>query len=151
MGMKRKYAEGTPKNRPRKRSKPTNHPSSREQKTTDKQHKTLSAYYPRVCSLRGYLLDSLPSTSRFRRRLLTAYAKDDTTSILDTCLVGVLSQPSPSASKSRKADYVTFTQTQRASALDASRPARCCIEEVDHISRLGSRETSTSLTGCTGR
>ena len=127
MARKRKWAgAASDLPRPCKRPRPTNREVS-----SHVHHDVLSSFYPRVCSLRAYLLSSLPATSRVRRRTLTAFRKDDAPSILDTCLVGVLKQPSLSVRESRTREFAAFTQTlSRTTASDSSRPQSCSIEEV---------------------
>lgn len=95
-------------------------------------HGVLSSFYSRVCTLRVFLLAQLPSTSRIRRRSLSAFAKDDADSILDTCLVGILTEPSISVKESRKADFITFTQSQqRVTNPTNIHTQQCCMNEVD--------------------
>src|ERR1700744_2153245 len=94
-------------------SRPTKKPKSAHQEpSSNVHHSVLLPFYPRVCTLRDYLLGCLPATSRIRRRKLTIFGGDDSNSILDTCLVGVLKQPSNSMQESRRLDFATFTQTQ---------------------------------------
>ena len=139
MARKRK-AVHTTLSRPAKRQKAVDHDSVRVQDNTPYVHHTvLSAFYPRVCTLRNHLLGSLPATSRVRRRKLTVFGKDDATSILDTCLVGVSRQPSLSLKESRKVDFVTFTQSQtRATGPNSGRAQPCCIDEVGIFPKCGS-------------
>jgi hypothetical protein len=136
MARKRKSAETT-SNRSLKRHKATNQgpvglqePSS----SPDVHHNVLSCFYPRVCTLRNYLLACLPATSRVRRRKLTTFGKDDAASILDACLVGVLKQPSLSIKESRKVDFAAFTQTQlRETANNTGLVHPCPIDEVGNL------------------
>ncbi|KIW17443.1 hypothetical protein PV08_04637 [Exophiala spinifera] len=94
-------------------------------------HGVLSSFYSRVCTLRVFLLAQLPSTSRVRRRTLAAFAKDHADSLLDTCLVGILKEPSSSITKSRKADFITFTQTQQRVTNGTNiHTQRCCMNEI---------------------
>lgn len=95
-------------------------------------HGVLSSFYSRVCTLRVFLLAQLPPTSRVRRRTLSAFAEDNAGSILDTCLVGILKEPSISIKESRKVDFITFTQSQqRATSGTNIHTQRCCMNEVD--------------------
>ena len=137
MARKRKAAENA-SNRPIKQRKATNHASpGLQEPSAYVHHNVLSSFYPRVCTLRDYLLDSLPATSRVRRRKLTTFGKNDTTSILDTCLVGVLKQLSSSVTELRKIDFATFTQTQcRATGLNTGRAQLYSIDEVGNLSNL---------------
>ncbi len=132
MAKKRKRPDRTTSNRPTKRQRPANHVQPRlPEPSPYLHHAVLSAFYPQVCSLRNYLLASLPATSRVRRRKLTLIGKDEAASILDTCLVGVLKQPSLSLKELRKADFATFTQTQHhATGANTARSQQVCIDEV---------------------
>ncbi|KAJ9602431.1 Telomerase reverse transcriptase [Cladophialophora chaetospira] len=130
MAKKRKRAETTTSNRPTKKPKSTNHDSVRLQEAF-LHHAVLSSFYPKVCTLRSYLLASLPATSRVRRRKLTLFQNDETASLLDTCLVGVLKQSSLSVKEARKLEFVTFTQTQyRATGANTGRSQQPCIDEI---------------------
>jgi hypothetical protein len=140
MARKRKCTIAT-SSRPTKKSKSTNSGSVGLQDASPYvHHNVLSSFYPRVCTLRNYLLAGLPATSRVRRRKLTTFGKDDAASILDTCLVGVLKQSSISVKESRKADFAIFTQTQyRATVPDTGRAQICSVDEVRSSLNLSGR------------
>lgn len=141
MARKRKLeCPDTTANRQAKKQKPTNLASPTLQEHPHRiHHDVLSSFYPRVCTLRNYLLDALPTTSRIRRRKLTAFGKHDPLSVLDTCLVGVSRQPSLSVKESRKVDFVTFTQNSyRATNANTGRTQVCSIHEVGHVSQCSS-------------
>src|ERR1700739_4888760 len=128
MTRKRKCPDTT-SNRPTKLHRPANH--ERVCGKTEAvgafpniHHAVLSSFYPRVCTLRAYFLANLPPTSRVRRRKLTSIGKDVDSSILDTCFVGVLKEASLPVKKSRKVDFVTFTQSQHRATGAYSGPTR---------------------------
>lgn len=96
-------------------------------------HNVLSSYYHKTCTLRSFLLSKLPATSRVRRKRLDAHEKQDGTGILDTCLVGVLKEPSASQARARKEDFSTFTQTQyTATGAFSGKTLRYSMKEVRH-------------------
>lgn len=130
----------TTANRQAKKQKPTNLATPTLQEHPHRiHHDVLSSFYPRVCTLRNYLLGGLPTTSRIRRRKLTAFGKDDPFSILDTCLVGVSRPTSLSVKESRKVDFVTFTQdSYRATNANTARTQASSIHEVGHVSQYSS-------------
>ena len=93
----------------------------------------LALCYPKVLTLREYLLTRLPTASRVRRKRLETFSDPAQTGLLDTCLVGVLNEPSPETQKERAQEFVVFTQTQgTASACLTGREQSCSIEEVCH-------------------
>jgi hypothetical protein len=131
MSRKRKRT-ATASNRPTKKPK-----SAHREPCSSVHHSVLSSFYPRVCTMRDYLLGCLPAASRIRRRKLTIFGNDDSSSILDTCLVGVLKQPPSSIQESRRHDFATFTQTQaRATGANSGRPQLCSINEVGYFLEL---------------
>jgi len=136
--MRKRKCPDTTSNRPTKIPRPANHELLSGNKglpgsLPDIQHAVLSSFYPRVCTLRNYLFTSLPATSRVRRRKLISYGKDDNNTILDTCLVGMLKEPSIAVNESRKIDFATFTQSQqRATGACTGRTQQCCMSEVGH-------------------
>lgn len=78
-------------------------------------HEVLSSCYPEVRSLRQYLVDSLPLTSRARRRKTTTYVLDDGSNFLETTLVGTLRKAKPGLEEERRREFVHFTQSQQRS------------------------------------
>ncbi|KIW30624.1 uncharacterized protein PV07_06357 [Cladophialophora immunda] len=130
MARKRKCAEAT-SNRPTKQQKSANYDRAGPLHVSTIHHAVLSSYYPKVCTLRSYLLTALPTTSRIRRQKLTLFGKHDANALLDTCLVGILKNTSISVKESRKTDFATFTQSQyRATDPDPRRAQSCYIDEV---------------------
>jgi hypothetical protein len=94
-------------------------------------HHVLSACYPKVCTLRNYLLASLPASSRVRRKRLNAHGREDDTCILDVSLIGVSKEPSLSLMRSRKGDFASFTQSQhRATGAFSGKTLRYSVNEV---------------------
>ncbi|KAK5195903.1 Telomerase reverse transcriptase [Exophiala xenobiotica] len=138
MTRKRKCPDSA-SNRPTKVSKTSNQTVALEntklpgdQPTPDLvNHAVLSSFYPKVCTLRVFLLTYLPSTSRVRRRKLSAFGQQDDECILDTCLVGILNEPSGALKQARKVDFITFTQCQqRATGAQSNRTQQCCLNEI---------------------
>ncbi|KAJ5247280.1 Telomere reverse transcriptase [Penicillium chermesinum] len=96
-------------------------PSSQGQQAT---HPVISLYYRQLLSLRQYLLAQLPISSKSRRRRLASLSASSNAAhgpalaaLLDSTLVGVLKDPSPSVDSDRQRDYRAFTQSQSLSTL----------------------------------
>lgn len=105
-------------------------------------HPVISLYYRQVLTLRQFLLQQLPSTSKARRRrilsLKPSAAKTDgdenaagqkpgsgqnPASLLDTTLVGVPKKPVPTVDNTRQRDFIAFTQSQeRPQSTDTGAP-----------------------------
>ncbi|KAL1981064.1 hypothetical protein VTN96DRAFT_3129 [Rasamsonia emersonii] len=106
------------------------------------QHPVLSRYYPRVVTLRQYLLEQLPSSSRARRRRIASLGRQQTSTVkapftdegldkqdhgsddnsalvdlLDSTLVGVLKEPNQDITQARQRDFAAFTQSEERSLL----------------------------------
>lgn len=88
-------------------------------------HALLAQYYPAVLTLRQYLLDNLPASSRLRRRKIAAVGSDPSTdqrpdgiaaqlaTLLDTTLVGLHVLPkhlAKSQSESRLQQWIDYSQ-----------------------------------------
>ena len=92
--------------------------------TATAQHAVLNQLYPRVCSLRGYILSRLPPTSRIRRRKVAAVGRAEGSpapaiseverslaALLDDALVGVSAEPVCDApADNRWEHWTTFSQ-----------------------------------------
>ncbi|EXJ79003.1 hypothetical protein A1O3_08504 [Capronia epimyces CBS 606.96] len=138
MAKKRKHQYNlSASSRPIKRQRVTDQKSSCPDDTAscnalpDIHHGVLSSLYPKLCTLRQFLLANLPSTSRVRRRKVTSFGSDDAACFFDTCLVGVLKEPSTTVNKSRKVDFATFTQSQqRATGTNTAQSQLCCMSEI---------------------
>lgn len=99
-------------------------------------HHVLSSCYPKVCTLRNFLLATLPASSRVRRKRLSSHGREDDTCILDISLVGVSKEPSISLTRSRKDDFASFTQSQHcATGAFSGKNVRYSMNEV-RISRF---------------
>ena len=72
----------------------------------------LSSCYLEVRSLRQFLVDSLPCTSRARKRKITTHTLENGSDFLDTTLVGISSNAKPSLDEERHQEFVAFTQSQ---------------------------------------
>ncbi|KAJ5806303.1 uncharacterized protein N7503_003905 [Penicillium pulvis] len=87
-------------------------------------HPVISLYYRQVLTLRQYLLDQLPISSKLRRRRITSLRSSPDRSnvqpladLLDSTLVGVLKERSPKIDSERQRVYREFTQSQSRSVL----------------------------------
>ncbi|KAL2858750.1 hypothetical protein BJX68DRAFT_141302 [Aspergillus pseudodeflectus] len=85
-------------------------------------HPVISQYYRRVVTLRQYILQRIPQSSKGRRRRIAAIRSDGThlgtneeslAHLLDTTLVGVWTELPLAQSEERRRDFITYTQTQR--------------------------------------
>ncbi|KAJ5096965.1 Telomere reverse transcriptase [Penicillium angulare] len=93
---------------------------------THTSHPVISLYYRQLLPLRQYLLTQLPISSKLRRRRITSLRptpdRNDLhlqplADLLDSTLVGVLKESSPTISSERQRDYRAFTQSQSRSVL----------------------------------
>jgi hypothetical protein len=75
----------------------------------------LSFCYTEVPSLRHFLVNNLPFTSRARRRKITTHTLGDGSDFLDTTMVGVSEKAKPAVEEERHREFVAFTQSQQRS------------------------------------
>lgn len=109
---------------------PRKHPKLSDEKLQTRSP-VLALCYPKVVTLREYLLSRLPTASRVRRKRLETFCDAKQSELLDACLVGVLTEPSPELQQERAQDFISFTQTQgTASGRHTGRGQSCSIEEV---------------------
>lgn len=108
----------------------TSTPNSRETS-----HPVISLYYRKVVSLRDYLLQQLPVTSKSRRRrILTLGSRTDAESqtsltlaqLLDSTLVGVLQDSCPTFASQRQKEYWSFNESQSRSLLASTDTGPSC-------------------------
>lgn len=98
-------------------------PGHRLQPADAVEHALLAQYYPKTQTLRQYLFDNLPTTSRIRRRKIEAFEahaaenqdnlRAQLASLLDTTLVGLHPCPQETAqarSKSRLQQWIEYSQ-----------------------------------------
>lgn len=127
------------------------------------QHPVLRLYYPKVLTLRQYLLSQLPASSKSRRKKITflrplstttnqidaeprilhstALSKDETAEdreilvkLLDTTLIGVPSQKRAPDEQIIHNDFVAFSQKLNSSANSSLGNANFSLSEVrDHL------------------
>lgn len=107
-------------------------------------HPLISLYYPRVLTLRQYLLQQIPVSSKARRRRIAAVRVDETNqgllhgdsttpvhevaNLLDNTLVGVLKEwPSTSSVETRR-KLARFTQSLSRSQLDSTDIGAVCAQ-----------------------
>ena len=96
---------------------------------------TVSSYYPRVLSLRAYVLSHLPVTSRRHRRSLENADKNllgaELNYLLDSTLIGVLKEAAPAIDSIRTQELLAFSQQKRAAQTGtAGPPSTSTIREV---------------------
>jgi hypothetical protein len=122
MTRKRKFCDATNPAPRKRRAQAVNNQRNEHEHTSnnDLSHELLSLYYPRIVSLRQFLLSSLAPSSISRRRRLSAYGIDgqaDTTTphLFDSTLVGVFPEPELAVQESRQRDFIAFTESQQRS------------------------------------
>lgn len=106
---------------------------------TKTSHPVISLYYQQVVPLRGYLLQQLPVTSKSRRRrILTLGSREDQdpnaqsqtsqplAKLLDSTLVGVLKESSPTLNSERQKQYSSFNKSQLQSSLVSTDTGPTC-------------------------
>lgn len=120
------------------RFKPSVSAAPNSQSTT---HPVISLYYRQVLTLRQYLLNQLPISSKSRRRRiasLSASSQDGPhcaalSALLDSTLVGVLKERSPSVDSNRQREYRAFTQSQSRSILASTDTGPDCPQSEVRI------------------
>ena len=122
MTRKRKFCDATNPAPRKRRAQAVNIQRNKQEHTSnnDLSHELLSLYYPRIVSLRQFLLSSLPPSSTSRRRRLSAYGIDSqagtkTPHLFDSTLVGVFPEPELAIQEARQRDFVAFTESQQRS------------------------------------
>ncbi|KAJ5325627.1 Telomere reverse transcriptase [Penicillium brevicompactum] len=106
-------------------------------------HPVISLYYQQVLTLRDYLLHQLPLTSKSRRRRIWSLGSPSDThpqssalaQLLDSTLVGVLKNSSPSLITERQKEYLSFNESQSRSLLVSTDTGPTCpqSEVVDFV------------------
>ncbi|GAQ05707.1 hypothetical protein ALT_3028 [Aspergillus lentulus] len=106
-----------------------NHGASARKEKDGHSHPVISLYYRQVVTLRQYLLQQIPVTSKSRRRRIASIRSDpltqrqgddssgerqvqDLARVLDTTLVGVLNETSPAVTQERRRGFAAYSQTQ---------------------------------------
>jgi hypothetical protein len=121
MTRKRKFCDATnPVPRKRRAQTVNNQRNHHGRSDLPVSHELLSLYYPRIVSLRQFLLSSLAPSSTSRRRRLSTYGIDSqagtkTPHLLDSTLVGVFPEPELAVQASRQRDFIAFTESQQRS------------------------------------
>jgi hypothetical protein len=124
MTRKRKFYDATDIFPRKRRAQIVNNPRNKHEHTHNDDprvsHELLSLYYPRIVSLRQFLLSSLPLSSTSRRRRVSAYGSDSQAGtrqphFFDSTLVGVFPEPRSTVRETRKREFATFTQSQQKS------------------------------------
>ncbi|KAL2823751.1 hypothetical protein BDW59DRAFT_91548 [Aspergillus cavernicola] len=104
-------------------------------------HPVISLYYRQVVTLRQYILQRIPRSSKARRRKIAAVRSDDAeipstdhgkclADLLDTTLVGIWEEISPTRSQERRRDFIAYTQTQRVTQMNTDIGPQCLQSEV---------------------
>ena len=101
------------------RGKVTNGPCEEPLEQT---HPVISIYYRRVVTLRQYLLQRIPKSSKSRRRRIASVRSHDSngagrsgdqdeelSQLLDTTLVGILKEPTAGCDQKRRRELAEFT------------------------------------------
>ena len=129
MTGKRKFPDATDTAPRKKRAVTVNNQRDKHEHTHKNNqavsNELFSLYYPRVVSLRQFLLSSLPLSSTTRRRRVSTYGSGNRESVrqtpfLDSTLVGVLSEPQTPVKETRQRDFTAFTQSQQKSTNGAN-------------------------------
>ncbi|KAK5952675.1 Telomerase reverse transcriptase [Knufia fluminis] len=92
----------------------------------------LNKCYREVKTLKDYLLDALPTTSRVRRKRLLSFADDsqEHKELLSDTLVGLLEAPPATTLTEREQQRTHFTHTRRASQPHSATTQLCSLDEV---------------------
>lgn len=95
-------------------------------------HPLLNKCYHQVKTLKDYLLDALPATSRVRRKRILCFADAtrEHSELLNGTLVGLFEVPSVSALVQRQQQWAQFTQTRRATQAHSATTQQCTLDEV---------------------
>lgn len=126
MGKKRK--------RPVKDDRPCDHLSKPGSPSTQRDvpghsHPVISLYYPQVVTLRQFLLQQIPVSSKARRRRIAAVRNNpaspnggnpELSTFLDTTLVGILKELPPTCTQNSEKSWVKLTQPRTASQVHST-------------------------------
>jgi hypothetical protein len=124
MTRKRKFCDATNPAPRKRRAQATNNQRNKHEQTSNNDplvsHELLSLYYPRIVSLRQFLLSSLAPSSTSRRRKLSTYGIDSqagtkTPHLFDSTLVGIFPEPELAVQESRQRDFIAFTESRQRS------------------------------------
>jgi telomerase reverse transcriptase len=161
MTRKRKFCDATnPAPRKRRAQTVNNQRNNHSSSDLPVSHELLSLYYPRIVSLRQFLLSSLPPSSTSRRRRLGTYGVDsqadtETPHLFDSTLIGVFSEPELAVQESRQRDFVAFTKSRQRSTDGTNGSTQTGrFTEVSDLSKhneLNSRLCPDFRPGCTNR
>ncbi|KAE8164338.1 hypothetical protein BDV40DRAFT_116927 [Aspergillus tamarii] len=109
------------------RGKVTNVPG---ESSSERTHPVISIYYRRVVTLRQYLLERIPKSSKSRRRRIASVPSHDPSSdgdqdkelsrLLDTTLVGILKEPTAGCDQERRQELAEFTASLDRSLLTST-------------------------------
>lgn len=136
---KRKRSSRSTQLQPAKRSKVDNiHTSGHEppkRLSAKALHPLLNKCYPEVKSLKCYILDQLPPTSRLRKRQLSYFERENTEQhdFLNKTLVGIKESTPPSIRSARLLQLSQFTQAQRSAHSHSAAAPSCSLDEVNSV------------------
>ncbi|KAG2412542.1 hypothetical protein HFD88_010099 [Aspergillus terreus] len=107
---------------------------------TGHSHPVISLYYPQVLTLRQYLLQQIPVSSKSRRRRIASVRADgsDTetegdhglANLLDRTLVGVSKESPPTSTPENRRELARFSQSQSRSVEDSNVGPVCAQTEI---------------------
>lgn len=107
--------------------------SSGERSIGSVSHNVLSFCYIEVHTLRRFLLDHLPPSSRARRRKIRTHGVENDSNFLDTTLIGISITTRPALEEERQREFVAFTQSQERHSHTSSG-----VPEEDRLSEVRS-------------
>lgn len=98
----------------------------------------LNNCYREVKTLKNYLLDALPTTSRVRRKRILSFPDEsqEHSELLNNSLVGLFGRPPDSTLAQRQQQLAQFTQTRRATQPHSATDQQCTLDEVSQKADL---------------
>lgn len=115
-------------------------PKSKHEGMTGHSHPVISLYYPQVLTLRQYLLQQIPVSSKSRRRRIASVRADGSdaetegdhglANLLDRTLVGVSKESPPTSTPENRRELARFSQSQSRSVEDSNVGPVCAQTEV---------------------
>lgn len=92
----------------------------------------LKHVYQDVKTLKEYLLDTLPPTSRLRRKRLLSFTQEnlENEDFLNSTLVGRFQHQPSSTLIAREQEFAQFSQTRRAACQPSATTQQCTLDEA---------------------
>lgn len=113
--------------------------ASKPSRDNEATHPVISRYYQRVLTLRQYLLEQLPPSSKSRRRRVASLGRqgsdsdgsredniEELATLLDSTLVGILCETNRKDDQERQKHFAAFTQSQYRSSLTSTDTGPTC-------------------------